>query len=320
MDKELAFSTLHLFRSTRGTIMKRIAIGLVALAAMPAYAQQVDATRVVRPYWWDQPVLEALGRAEVEVQPNRAYFSVSFVRNDADAPRATDEPIARARLAYEAIKKVTGDRARIETSIEVEPYYEQYRDKEGELIDNERADRVKGYQATASVSIYLSDISLAGRARAAAIALGPQSAGDIEFEVVETPELQRGAYRAAAEDARARAEIAAAASGGTLGDLLVMQEGQGPCMGNWSTQQIARQAGAAPPVPERLSQQGAPSALEFAKSLSVSSDERRVVVTASMRNQRIQITEGDITRFDLPSDTEPSTISSAVCAIYVLKK
>jgi uncharacterized protein YggE len=299
--------------------MKRVLIclAIAGCAAAPALAQEVDSTRVVRPYWWDQPVVEGLGRAELEVQPNRAFFSVSFVHNDSDAARSADEPIARARLAYDAIKKVTGNKARVETSIEVEPYYEQYRDKEGELIDNERADKVKGYQAKATVTAYLSDISLAGPARAAAMALGPQVADDIEFDVVQTVDMQRAAFKLAAEDARARAQIAATAAGGMLGGLLVLQEGQGPCMGNWSTAQIARQAGSPPPPPS--TSQGAQSALEFARSLSVG--ERRVVVTGSRYGGgRIELTEADIERYSLPSDGEPQTVDGSVCAIYVLKK
>ncbi|HEY7799240.1 MAG TPA: SIMPL domain-containing protein, partial [Hyphomonadaceae bacterium] len=195
--------------------MKRVLIclAIAGCAIAPAWAQEVDSTRVVRPYWWDQPVVEGLGRAMVEVEPNRANFTVAFVDTDGSSSKAMEISVARAKLAHEAVKKVAGDKARVKTSVNVVPYYEQYRDRDGNLQTNTREDKVKGYEATATLTVVLYDIALAGRARAAALALGPQDSGQMNIYLEQTIEMQREAIKVAAADARARAEAAAIAAG-----------------------------------------------------------------------------------------------------------
>jgi hypothetical protein len=295
----------------RGKVMKRVLIclAIAGCAIAPAWAQEVDSTRVVRPYWWDQPVVEGLGRAMVEVEPNRANFTVAFVDTDGSSSKAMEISVARAKLAHEAVKKVAGDKARVKTSVNVVPYYEQYRDRDGNLQTNTREDKVKGYEATATLTVVLYDIALAGRARAAALALGPQDSGQMNIYLEQTIEMQREAIKVAAADARARAEAAAIAAGGTLGDLIVLQEGSGPCMGSWSTRQMARQVGA----PVRGAVQDVPVS-------AITSEDRVVVTGAMIGGKRVEITEADIKRLDLPSDNDKQTIPSSVCAVYQLKK
>ena len=112
--------------------------------------------------------------------------------------------------------------------------------------------------------------------------------------------------------ARARAEAAAIAAGGTLGDLIVLQEGSGPCMGSWSTRQMARQVGA----PAR----GAQDATMPVQAYTSESRDRVVVTGSLIDGKRVEITEADIQRLDLPSDNDKQTIPSSVCAVYQLKK
>lgn len=295
--------------------MKRLSVLAALCLAAPAAAQQVDPDRMVRPYWWDKPVVEALGRAQVETPPNRAYFSVTFVETNANSGKAMEVVVANAKLAAEAIKKIAGDKARVKTSVEVDPYYEQYRDRDGELVDNERADKVKGYVARASLSVTMTDLAIAGRARGAALALNPQESEDLSFSLVETVELQRDAMKVAAQDARARAEAVATAAGAKLGELLVLQEGQGPCLGSWSSRQVARQTGGVnPPAP------ATPRPAQGAPDFSGRADQ--VVVTGTLRSSArpVVITEADIERLNLPSDNDPHFIQSAVCAVYALAK
>ena len=275
-----------------------------ALVATPALAQEVDPDRMVRPYWWDQPVVEALGRARLEVQPNRAAFSATFVETDRNADEAMTSAVERAKVAFDAIEAVAGDAAIVTTSVTVAPYYEQYRDDDRNLIENERPDKVAGYEARADISVQVTDVALAGRARAATLALGPQDADPLRTYLEETVEMQREAMAVAASDARSRATAMAAASDSAIGNLLVLQEGNGPCLGNWSTRQIARVIGQSPPPPPPAPMAAAP---------------REVVVTGSRRRGAdIVITEEDIAALDLPSEQPPQTIIASVCAIYTL--
>jgi uncharacterized protein YggE len=284
-----------------------LAATAAAMAAPAAFAQ--DGDNFVRPYWWDKPVVEGMGRSLVEVAPNRARFDLAFVETDSKSDEAMRKAVARSKIAYDALKAIAGDKSRITTSVNVEAYYKQYRDKDGNMQTNYRPDQVDGYQARVTVVVVLTDPSLAGRARAAALALGPQDVNPISIYLEQTPDLQRRALDEAAKDARARAQLAASAAGGRLGDVLVVQEGNDSCMGNWSTGQVARTIDggggygaypAAPPPP--------PSAPP------------PPVARGQVGGQTITVTEKDIAALDLPSDANPQTISASVCMIYTLVK
>jgi uncharacterized protein YggE len=300
------------------SLLKLSAFALLAGSAAPAFAQQVDPDRLVRPYWFDKPVVEGMGRAIMEVMPNRASFTVAFVETDGQSAEATRKAVQRARIAYDAIRRVAGNSARVTTSVGVTPYFEQYRDGEGQVQNNTRADRVRGYEARATMTVVLTDTALAGRARSAALALGPQDSGRINIYLEQNAEIQREVLRRASADARERATLMATASGGRLGDLLVLQEGSGPCMGNWSTQQVARVANSegnydavvvtgsrmASPPPPPPPPPPAPAP----------------VASGQVGGRTVTITEADLANLDLPSDPQPSTIQASICAIYTLVK
>jgi uncharacterized protein YggE len=280
-----------------------------AISIAPAAIAQ-DADTFVRPYWWDKPVVEGMGRSLVEVAPNRARFDLAFVETNQNSDQAMKLAVARSKIAYDALKKVAGDKSRITTSVKVDAFYKQYRDKDGNMQTNYRPDQVDGYEARVTMIVVLTDPSLAGRARAAALALGPQDVNPINIYLEQTPDLQRRALDEASKDARARAQLAATAAGGRLGDLLVVQEGNDSCMGNWSSGQVARTvdgggyrgpspAYAPPPPPPAPAPQ---------------------VARGQVGGQTITITELDLAALDLPSDASPQTIQASVCMIYTLAR
>lgn len=305
---------MDLNRQIRGLSMQfryliLAAAGAAAMAPV-AFAQQADT--YVRPYWWDKPVVEGMGRAMLEVSPNRARFDLAFVETDGKSDEAMKKAVARSKIAYDAIKKVAGDKARITTSVNVNAYYKQYRDKDGNMQTNFRPDQVDGYEARVQMFVILTDTSLAGRARAAALALGPQDMNPVSIYLEQTTEMQRAALDEAAKDARQRAQLVASAAGGRLGDMLVVQEGSDSCMGNWSSGQVARVLGdggnyrpspaySPPPPPPPP----APS---------------QPVASGQVGRQAVTVTERDLVALDLPSDSNPQTISANVCVIYTLVK
>ncbi len=291
---------------------KRLITGAAMAAMMVGSATAQQADTFVRPYWWDKPVVEGMGRAIIEVNPNRASFSVTFVETEAQSSDATKLAVARAKLAYDAIRKVAGEKARVSTSVSVNAFYEQYKDKDGNIQTNDRADKVKGYEAKAFVTVTLSDPALAGRARAAALALGPQDSGRINIYLEQTADMQREALDQAAKDARERARLAATAAGGKLGDLLVLQEGSEPCMGSWSSGQVARAKG-----PDGGNYRYAPAAMAPPPPPP---PPPAPVATGKVGNRTVTITEQDLAGLDLPSDPQTQTISASLCAIYTLAK
>ncbi len=269
-----------------------IAAAMLGITSANAQDARSGATIFEKPYWTSTPVIEALGRAEVELPPNRASFSVSFVETDRDATTAMASAVERARIAYDAIKAVAGDSAQVTTSVRVDPYYEQYKDRNGDRIENRRPDKVKGYEGRASVSVIMLDVRKAGEARAAALVLGPENAGNLRLYLERTAQVNRQAYEAAVRDAAA---------------LLVIQEGQGPCLGRWTSQSGRVQP---PHIVERT------PTVRDERAMST------VIVTASKtvngREEIVTITRADIDALDLPSDEPPQTVSAKVCVLYAV--
>ncbi len=284
-----------------------IAAAMLGITSANAQDARSGATIFEKPYWTSTPIIEALGRAEVELPPNRASFSVSFVETDRDATTAMASAVERARIAYDTIKAVAGDSAQVTTSVRVVPYYEQYKDRNGDRIENRRPDKVKGYEGRASVSVIMLDVRKAGEARAAALVLGPENAGSLRLYLERTAQVNRQAYEAAVRDAAARANSSASAAGTTLGKLLVIQEGQGPCLGRWTSQ-----SGRVQP----------PHIVEIAPAVRDERAMSTIIVTASKtvngREETVTITQADIDALDLPSDEPPQTVSAKVCVLYAV--
>ncbi|MBY9066481.1 SIMPL domain-containing protein [Hyphomonas sp. WL0036] len=290
--------------------MHRLASSLVALClALPAAAQSVPDFQneaFVTPYWTRVPVIEVLGRANMEVAPNRASFSVTYLETDKDSKKAMQLAVERGRLAYDTIKKTAGESARIQSSVNVTALYEQYKDKDGNRIDNERSDKIRAYEARVSLSIVVDQVSKAGAARAGALALAPENSTGLSTYLERTTDMNRAAYEAAVEDGTARAKATAEASGAVIGKLMVVQEGTGPCLGQWSSMAgsdydyyRSAPAAMAPPSPPP------PPA---------------PVAAGMVGGRQITITQADIDTLNLPSDDKPQQISASVCMIYALGK
>ena len=259
------------------------------------------------PYWTRSPVVEVLGRANIEVAPNRASFSVTYLETDKDSKKAMQLAVERGRLAYETIKKTAGETAVIQSSVNVTALYEQYKDKDGNRIDNQRSDKIRAYEARVTLSVVVDQVAKAGAARAGALALGPENSSGLSTYLERTTEMNLASYEAAVKDGAARAKATAAASGATLGKLLVVQEGGGPCLGQWSSMagsdydyyRSAPAAMAPPPPPPPP-----PSP----------------VASGMIDGRQVTITQAEIDSLNLPSDDKKQQISSSVCMIYALNK
>jgi len=214
--------------------------------------------------------------------------------------------VQRAKLAYETVKKTAGDKAIVQSSVSVDPYYEQYRDRDGNRIENDRADKIIGYEARVTLNVVVEEIAIAGTARASVLALGPETSSPMRTYLEATTEMNRAAYEAAVADATARAKATAEASGTQLGKLMVVQEGNGPCLGRWTTN-----AGVDSSYLNRNRSGG-----DFAPSPEPVAMESVTVSAAKIGRNDVTITQADIDALDLPSDIRKQTISSSVCMIY----
>jgi hypothetical protein len=131
----------------------------------------------------------------------------------------------------------------------------------------------------------------------------------LRYWLQNSVEEQRRVYLTAAEDAAARARGAAAAAGARLGQLLALQEGQGPCMGTWRSGSPGYGPPPPPPPP-------APAPMAQADSIVVTG--YRASIGGGQREVELRLEATEIERLRLPSDLQPITLSSAVCAVYAV--
>lgn len=270
------------------------AAAICVCAASPAMAQDI----FDRPYWLDRAVVEAQGRAQIVVPADEASFSVTFTGVESDARAALFSASDRARLAVAAIRARGGATTRITSEASVEAIYREYRNNEGERVSSERSDQIDNYVATITLEVVVSDVSRALDARAAALAVGPEDMGDVEYDLTETAPARLRAYRAAVQDAAARARIAAEGSGTPLGRLLILQEGQGPCLGR-----------AVVVAGSRLVRQDFEAVSPIT---TVGAEQIEVAVGSRM----LRLSAEDIARMQLPSDAPVIELSAHVCAVY----
>jgi uncharacterized protein YggE len=275
--------------------MIRIAM---AASALTLFAAQATAQEFDRPYWLNRSVIEALGRSDIHVPADMATFSVTFREVDEDSRDAMFAASDRARLAAAAIRSRGGDGVSITSRADIQAIHQEYRNREGERLSSERDDRIDNYAVSVTLSVIVRDVSRTANVRAAAMAVGPEATSDVVYSLDETAPGRLRAYRAAVQDAAARARIAADASDSALGALLVLQDGQGPCLGSWQTG-VARNRS------------------EYASASPIGVADESVIVTGARASQLV-LTAEDIERMQLPTDIPPLQVSAQVCAIYAV--
>jgi uncharacterized protein YggE len=313
--------------------MKRISIlaCLPALVMMTACDWQNERASPV-PVWARESTIEALGRAYIEVLPNRAQFSVTFEARDPDSAAASALVVEQANAATAAIRNVTDGSVRVTSNLAVNPYYEQILQQQSEfrevLVENRHPDALLGYVARVTMTVNVVDLDQTAAARGAALAAGPTSSAQVRFYMEPTAELYREAFAAAVSDATERARLVAEASGGTLGDLQILLEGQAPCLRPPSTPagvdnggrgQLAQNEDGEMIVVtgSRISRTGtvAPSPIS-----NVSDEQLSVVNTVNTEAfSEVQRLSESAEQFALAADFEPMHFESRVCAVFAVR-
>ncbi len=198
----------------------------IPVLASPAAAQTPPATigqqYVPAPWWMRDPVIASIGYVRVELQANRAGFSATFRTVDRSVAEASRKAADQVRALSQTLASYGVDKVRVETSLTTQPLYDQYRDENGVLRDNTRADRIERYEAQASVSVNVRDISVLERVYATVIAAQPASIARVYFNLEPDNQAKSNLAAAAMRDARARAQAAAQNAGATLGPVRVI--------------------------------------------------------------------------------------------------
>ena len=186
-----------------------------AQAAPPADNGRYDKA----PWWMREPVIASTGFVQKEVLANRAGFSASFQAVEKSAADATRAATDQVRELMTALAALGPDKVRVTTAVSITPIYDQYRDKDGNLIPNQRADKIDKYQANVSVSVEVRDLTVLERAYALTVAARPTAAGQVYFSLSPDNEMRSALFGAAVSDAARRARLAAEAAGTRLGPV-----------------------------------------------------------------------------------------------------
>ena len=202
------------------------ALLLSAAAASPALAQTPPATigqqYVPAPWWMRDPVIASIGHVRVELQANRAGFNATFQVVDRSVAEASRKAADQVRALSQTLAAYGVDTVRVETSLTTQPLYDQYRDENGILRDNTRADRIERYQAQATVTLTIRDVGRLERIYATVVASQPNAISQVYFSLEPDNVAKSNLAREAVRDAANRARSAVEAAGGSLGSVRVI--------------------------------------------------------------------------------------------------
>jgi uncharacterized protein len=206
---------------------------LAALIAAPAMAQTPPATIgqpfIPAPWWIKDPVIASMGHVQAEVPANRARFAARFSVVEKTAAAATTAATAKARELDAALAALGKDRVRLATSLFTRPLYDQYRQKDGTLVENQRADQIESYEVTAVLAIEVRDTDVLERAYRLAVAARPSAIDAPSFSLEPDNGLKSWLYEAAVKDGARRARLASSAAGARLGAVKIIDASGSVC-------------------------------------------------------------------------------------------
>ena len=190
---------------------------LVAAAAATATffftAQPVAAEDMPR-------VITVSGTGEATARPDQATVRLGVVTEARTAREALQANNAAMQAVFAELEGLDIPEENIQTSnFSVSPQYPPYRQ------DNNEPRRIIGYQVSNMVSVLFEDMDKLGPGLDAIVSSGANQLHGISFSISETDALMMEARTGAVTDARARAEVLAAAAGVELGRVLSINEG-----------------------------------------------------------------------------------------------
>ena len=191
--------------------MKSTTLVLVlALISAPLMAQQPAILPTV-------PQISVASRAEVKVVPDRANIQISVQTRAATADAAAAENARKQKAVIDALRALKIDAKDISTA-GYNVYPEQRYEPNKEPV-------VVGYNVTNTLSVELKSVDLVGRAIDAALANGANMINSLLFYASNTDAARQEAIAMAVRKARADADAAARAAGGTITGLLEINVG-----------------------------------------------------------------------------------------------
>ena len=191
---------------------KTLSLLLLAFVA-PLSAQQP----AIMPTIDQVPQIAVAARGEIKVTPDRANIQISVQTRATTAAAAANENATKQAAVIAAIRALGLGADQISTiNYNVYPEQRYEPNKEPTII---------GYNVTNTVSVEVRKLSQVGPVIDAALSKGANMVSSLQFYASNTDDARRTAIASAVQKARADAEAAARAAGGTLGDLLEITVG-----------------------------------------------------------------------------------------------
>jgi uncharacterized protein YggE len=291
--------------------MRLILAAAAALAAHPAAAQPASAAPAYvapraydpAPWWMDKPVIPSVGQVTTEISANRAAMAATYDAVEHEVADATKGAIQKARTITSVLEAFGPDKVRVQTNVAITPLYEQYRDKQGNRVDNERADKIERYQASVTLRVEIRDVRLVERVYSILVSAKPSSTQAPTFTLDPSDEVRAYLYKAAIEDARRRAETAATAAGAKLGAVRVIDPTTRACQTDVLLALAPRSYDTGPsrPVPAPLA----------ARQSSI----EELVVSSQKRAQAAGLKPEDL---QLPIQPPLEKLEARACVVYSL--
>ncbi len=222
----------------RGLLAVALAAASMAQAApsAPARSEPYMATIAANPpqygpapWWMREGIIAATGEVQTHIPANRAQFSAQFSAIDRSLATAQKAAADRVRALARTLQGYGADKAQVETSLQVQPIYEQYRDKDGNLQTNVRADKIERYDVRVAFNVQVRDVAVLERAYAAVVSAHPVSVGQVYFHLEPSNETNTELFQAAVSDAARRARLAAEATGAKLGKVRLIDPTSRAC-------------------------------------------------------------------------------------------
>jgi uncharacterized protein len=159
----------------------------------------------------EPPVVVTSGEGLVQAVPDRAWITITAEsragnprdaqRRNADAMTPVIDKLRTAGIPAEAIRTVGYDLQ-----------------QEWDYVNNQRTSR--GYVARNTIEVRVDAIDRIGELLEMTVGSGATSVGGVRFDLKNRAKLERDALRLAVEDARARADAAAAGAGRSIDRVL----------------------------------------------------------------------------------------------------
>ncbi len=210
--------------AARTVLLSLLTAAALAVAYLLGAAGPDDARAAVQTPGGDTSLgtITMTGTGEVVAVPDQIAFKVSVAREADDVATAMDDASSTMTRVLDALARSGVERKDTEsTGLSVDPQY---------YYANNLPPQLTGYRVRQSMSVLVRDLRLGGDAIAAAVSAGGNAVrvNGISLRVGDKDALMAKARDAAVEDAAAKAEQYAEATGQPLGDVLTVREGRLP--------------------------------------------------------------------------------------------